>query len=169
MIDPKMVEFSIYADIPHLLTPIITDPKKAIGALQSVAKEMERRYSLMSEYKVKTIDSYNEQAPNNGVEAFPYLIVVIDELADLMMTGGKEAEFPIARIAQMGARAAYTIVATQRPSVDVVTGLIKTNLPSRVSFRVGTKIDSKVILDTDGAQSLLGRGDMLFTPQEQTG
>ncbi|WP_187852334.1 DNA translocase FtsK [Helicobacter pylori] len=170
MIDPKMVEFSIYADIPHLLTPIITDPKKAIGALQSVAKEMERRYSLMSEYKVKTIDSYNEQAENNGVEAFPYLIVVIDELADLMMTGGKEAEFPIARIAQMGrASGLHLIVATQRPSVDVVTGLIKTNLPSRVSFRVGTKIDSKVILDTDGAQSLLGRGDMLFTPPGSNG
>ncbi|WP_164860270.1 DNA translocase FtsK [Helicobacter pylori] len=170
MIDPKMVEFSIYANIPHLLTPIITDPKKAIGALQSVAKEMERRYSLMSEYKVKTIDSYNEQAPNNGVEAFPYLIVVIDELADLMMTGGKEAEFPIARIAQMGrASGLHLIVATQRPSVDVVTGLIKTNLPSRVSFRVGTKIDSKVILDTDGAQSLLGRGDMLFTPPGANG
>ncbi len=170
MIDPKMVEFSIYADIPHLLTPIITDPKKAIRALQSVAKEMERRYSLMSEYKVKTIDSYNEQAPNNGVEAFPYLIVVIDELADLMMTGGKEAEFPIARIAQMGrASGLHLIVATQRPSVDVVTGLIKTNLPSRVSFRVGTKIDSKVILDTDGAQSLLGRGDMLFTPPGTNG
>ncbi|WP_162972532.1 DNA translocase FtsK [Helicobacter pylori] len=170
MIDPKMVEFSIYADIPHLLTPIITDPKKAIGALQSVAKEMERRYSLMSEYKVKTIDSYNEQAPNNGVEAFPYLIVVIDELADLMMTGGKEAEVPIARIAQMGrASGLHLIVATQRPSVDVVTGLIKTNLPSRVSFRVGTKIDSKVILDTDGAQSLLGRGDMLFTPPGSNG
>ncbi|WP_195833523.1 DNA translocase FtsK [Helicobacter pylori] len=170
MIDPKMVEFSIYADIPHLLTPIITDPKKAIGALQSVAKEMERRYSLMSEYKVKTIDSYNEQAPSNGVEAFPYLIVVIDELADLMMTGGKEAEFPIARIAQMGrASGLHLIVATQRPSVDVVTGLIKTNLPSRVSFRVGTKIDSKVILDTDGAQSLLGRGDMLFTPPGSNG
>ncbi|MFB1334494.1 DNA translocase FtsK [Helicobacter pylori] len=170
MIDPKMVEFSIYADIPHLLTPIITDPKKAIGALQSVAKEMERRYSLMSEYKVKTIDSYNEQAPNNGVEAFPYLIVVIDELADLMMTGGKEAEVPIARIAQMGrASGLHLIVATQRPSVDVVTGLIKTNLPSRVSFRVGTKIDSKVILDTDGAQSLLGRGDMLFTPPGTNG
>ncbi|GAA8682004.1 DNA translocase FtsK [Helicobacter pylori] len=170
MIDPKMVEFSIYADIPHLLTPIITDPKKAIGALQSVAKEMECRYSLMSEYKVKTIDSYNEQAQNNGVEAFPYLIVVIDELADLMMTGGKEAEVPIARIAQMGrASGLHLIVATQRPSVDVVTGLIKTNLPSRVSFRVGTKIDSKVILDTDGAQSLLGRGDMLFTPPGTNG
>ncbi|KAA6496309.1 DNA translocase FtsK [Helicobacter pylori] len=170
MIDPKMVEFSIYADIPHLLTPIITDPKKAIGALQSVAKEMERRYSLMSEYKVKTIDSYNEQAQSNGVEAFPYLIVVIDELADLMMTGGKEAEVPIARIAQMGrASGLHLIVATQRPSVDVVTGLIKTNLPSRVSFRVGTKIDSKVILDTDGAQSLLGRGDMLFTPPGTNG
>ncbi|WP_257874369.1 DNA translocase FtsK [Helicobacter sp. 11S02596-1] len=165
MIDPKMVEFSMYADIPHLLTPIITNPKKAISALGSAVKEMERRYKMMSECKTKNIDKYNPKAKLEGLEVFPFLVIIIDELADLMMTGGKEAEFPIARIAQMGRAAGlHLIVATQRPSVDVVTGLIKTNLPSRISFKVGSKIDSRVVLDTEGAQSLLGRGDMLFTP-----
>ncbi|WP_257874233.1 DNA translocase FtsK 4TM domain-containing protein [Helicobacter sp. 13S00482-2] len=165
MIDPKMVEFSMYSDIPHLLTPIITDPKKAISALASAVNEMERRYKIMSESKTKNIDKYNPKAKQEGLEVFPFLVIIIDELADLMMTGGKEAEFPIARIAQMGRAAGlHLIVATQRPSVDVVTGLIKTNLPSRVSFKVGSKIDSRVVLDTEGAQSLLGRGDMLFTP-----
>lgn len=165
MIDPKMVEFSMYSDIPHLLTPIITNPKKAIGALGSVVAEMERRYKIMSEFRTKNIDKYNPKAKLEGLEVFPFLVIIIDELADLMMTGGKEAEFPIARIAQMGRAAGlHLIVATQRPSVDVVTGLIKTNLPSRISFKVGSKIDSRVVLDTEGAQSLLGRGDMLFTP-----
>lgn len=165
MIDPKMVEFSMYSDIPHLLTPIITDPKKAISALASAVNEMERRYKIMSESKTKNIDKYNPKAKQEGLEIFPFLVIIIDELADLMMTGGKEAEFPIARIAQMGRAAGlHLIVATQRPSVDVVTGLIKTNLPSRISFKVGSKIDSRVVLDTEGAQSLLGRGDMLFTP-----
>lgn len=165
MIDPKMVEFSMYSDIPHLLTPIITDPKKAISALASAVNEMERRYKIMSETKTKNIDKYNPKAKQEGLEIFPFLVIIIDELADLMMTGGKEAEFPIARIAQMGRAAGlHLIVATQRPSVDVVTGLIKTNLPSRISFKVGSKIDSRVVLDTEGAQSLLGRGDMLFTP-----
>lgn len=165
MIDPKMVEFSMYSDIPHLLTPIITDPKKAISALASAVNEMERRYKIMSELKTKNIDKYNPKAKQEGLEVFPFLVIIIDELADLMMTGGKEAEFPIARIAQMGRAAGlHLVVATQRPSVDVVTGLIKTNLPSRISFKVGSKIDSRVVLDTEGAQSLLGRGDMLFTP-----
>lgn len=165
MIDPKMVEFSMYSDIPHLLTPIITDPKKAISALASAVNEMERRYKIMSETKTKNIDKYNPKAKQEGLEVLPFLVIIIDELADLMMTGGKEAEFPIARIAQMGRAAGlHLIVATQRPSVDVVTGLIKTNLPSRISFKVGSKIDSRVVLDTEGAQSLLGRGDMLFTP-----
>ncbi|WP_257842556.1 DNA translocase FtsK [Helicobacter sp. 13S00477-4] len=165
MIDPKMVEFSMYADIPHLLTPIITNPKKAISALSSAVNEMERRYKIMSECKTKNIDKYNPKAKLEGFEVFPFLVIIIDELADLMMTGGKEAEFPIARIAQMGRAAGlHLIVATQRPSVDVVTGLIKTNLPSRISFKVGSKIDSRVVLDAEGAQSLLGRGDMLFTP-----
>ncbi|MDO7252582.1 FtsK/SpoIIIE family DNA translocase [Helicobacter cappadocius] len=170
MIDPKMVEFSMYSDIPHLLTPIITDPKKAISALASAVNEMERRYKIMSESKTKNIDKYNPKAKQEGLEVFPFLVIIIDELADLMMTGGKEAEFPIARIAQMGRAAGlHLIVATQRPSVDVVTGLIKTNLPSRISFKVGSKIDSRVVLDTEGAQSLLGRGDMLFTPPGVSG
>ncbi len=165
MIDPKMLEFSIYADIPHLLTPVITQPKKAIIALESTVKEMERRYALMAEAKIKNIEGYNEKAKIEGFEPFPYIVVIIDELADLMMSGGKEAEVPIARLAQMArASGIHIIVATQRPSVDVVTGIIKANLPSRISYKVGQKIDSKVILDTFGAESLLGRGDMLFTP-----
>lgn len=165
MIDPKKVEFSIYADIPHLITPIITQPKKAIVGLNSAVAEMDRRYDLMSELRTKDIDSYNRKAGVEGMEKFPYLVIIIDELADLMMTGGKEVEFALARIAQMGrASGIHIIVATQRPSVDVVTGLIKTNLPSRISYKVGSKIDSKVILDTFGAESLLGKGDMLFTP-----
>ena len=170
MVDPKMVEFSMYEDIPHLLTPIITDPKKAIEALNSATREMERRYKLMSQAKVKTIESFNEKCKKTGEESFFYLVIIIDELADLMMTGGKEAEFPITRIAQMGrACGIHFIVATQRPSADVVTGMIKTNLPARIALRVGSALDSRVILDTDGAQSLLGRGDMLFTPPGQAG
>lgn len=165
MIDPKKVEFSIYSDIPHLITPIITQPKKAIVSLNSAVAEMDRRYDLMSEMRTKDIDTYNRKIQSEGGEKFPYLVIIIDELADLMMTGGKEVEFALARIAQMGrASGIHIIVATQRPSVDVVTGLIKTNLPSRISYKVGSKIDSKVILDTFGAESLLGRGDMLFTP-----
>ncbi len=165
MIDPKMLEFSIYNDIPHLLTPVITQPKQAIIALANMVVEMEKRYKLMSKTKTKNIENYNEKAKKEGREEFPYIVVIIDELADLMMTAGKDVEFYIARLAQM-ARAAgiHLIVATQRPSVDVVTGLIKANLPSRISFKVGQKIDSKIILDTQGAESLLGRGDMLFTP-----
>ena len=162
MIDPKMLEFSIYNDIPHLLTPVITEPKKAIAGLSNMVKEMERRYKLMSEAKVKNIENYNEKYPDHKM---PYIVVIIDELADLMMTGGKDVEYSIARLAQMArASGIHLIVATQRPSVDVVTGLIKANLPSRISFKVGQKIDSKVVLDQYGAESLLGRGDMLFTP-----
>lgn len=165
MIDPKMLEFSIYNDIPHLLTPVITQPKKAIAALSNMVAEMERRYKMMSQTRTKNIETYNEKALKEGREELPYIVVVIDELADLMMTGGKEVEFSIARLAQMArASGIHLIVATQRPSVDVVTGLIKANLPSRISYKVGQKIDSKVILDTLGAESLLGRGDMLFTP-----
>ncbi len=165
MIDPKMLEFSIYNDIPHLLTPVITQPKKAIAALSNMVAEMERRYKMMSQTRTKNIETYNEKAAKEGREELPYIVVVIDELADLMMTGGKEVEFSIARLAQMArASGIHLIVATQRPSVDVVTGLIKANLPSRISYKVGQKIDSKVILDTLGAESLLGRGDMLFTP-----
>ncbi|MGX2971541.1 DNA translocase FtsK [Helicobacter sp. T3_23-1059] len=165
MIDPKQVEFSMYEDIPHLLTPIITEAEKAIIALNNLTREMERRYKLMKESKTKTIDNYNAKAKQEGGEVFPFIVVIIDELADLMMTGGKNAEAPIIRIAQMGrASGLHLIVATQRPSVDVVTGLIKTNLPAKIAFKVGTRTDSRVILDNDGAQNLLGNGDMLFAP-----
>ena len=170
MIDPKMLEFSIYNDIPHLLTPVITKPKQAIIALANMVTEMERRYQIMSQSKTKNIENYNEKAKKLGLEPFPYIVVIIDELADLMMNSGKEVEFYIARLAQMArASGIHLVVATQRPSVDVVTGLIKANLPSRISYKVGQKIDSKVILDTMGAESLLGRGDMLFTPPSSSG
>lgn len=165
MIDPKMLEFSIYNDIPHLLTPVITDPKKAVNALSNMVAEMERRYRLMAEAKTKNIENYNEKIKELGGEELPFIVVIIDELADLMMTAGKDVEFYIGRLAQMArASGIHLIVATQRPSVDVVTGLIKANLPSRISYKVGQKIDSKVILDAMGAESLLGRGDCLFTP-----
>ena len=170
MIDPKMLEFSIYNDIPHLLTPVITQAKQAIIALANMVVEMEKRYKLMSKTKTKNIENYNEKAKKEGYDTFPYIVVIIDELADLMMTSGKDVEFYIARLAQMArASGIHLIVATQRPSVDVVTGLIKANLPSRISFKVGQKIDSKVILDATGAESLLGRGDMLFTPPGTSG
>ncbi len=170
MIDPKMLEFSIYNDIPHLLTPVITQAKQAIIALANMVVEMEKRYKLMSKTKTKNIENYNEKAKKEGYDPFPYIVVIIDELADLMMTSGKDVEFYIARLAQMArASGIHLIVATQRPSVDVVTGLIKANLPSRISFKVGQKIDSKVILDSMGAESLLGRGDMLFTPPGTSG
>jgi len=170
MIDPKMLEFSIYNDIPHLLTPVITKAKQAIVALNNVVAEMERRYSLMADTRTKNIENYNEKAKKEGNEIFPYIVVIIDELADLMMTSGKDVEYSIARLAQMArASGIHLIVATQRPSVDVVTGLIKANLPSRISYKVGQKIDSKIILDQMGAESLLGRGDMLFTPPGMSG
>ena len=170
MIDPKMLEFSIYNEIPHLLTPVITKPKQAIVALNNMVYEMERRYGLMSENRTKNIENYNEKVKKEGGEHFPYIVVIIDELADLMMTSGKDVEHSIARLAQMArASGIHLVVATQRPSVDVVTGLIKANLPSRISYRVGQRIDSKIILDQQGAESLLGKGDMLFTPPGSTG
>ncbi|WP_439099296.1 DNA translocase FtsK [Campylobacter devanensis] len=170
MIDPKMLEFSMYNDIPHLLTPVITEPKKAIAVLANLVAEMERRYRIMSQTRTKNIESYNEKMKKEGGETLPFIVVIIDELADLMMTSGKDVEFHIGRLAQMArASGIHLIVATQRPSVDVVTGLIKANLPSRISYRVGQKIDSKVILDQMGAESLLGRGDMLFTPPGSPG
>nr|WP_323807919.1 DNA translocase FtsK [Aliarcobacter trophiarum] len=165
MIDPKMLEFSMYNDIPHLLTPVITKAVDAINALSNMVAEMERRYSLMAKTKTKNIENFNEKAVKEGLPTMPYIVVVIDELADLMMTSGKDVEYSIARLAQMArASGIHLIVATQRPSVDVVTGLIKANLPSRLSYKVGQKIDSKIILDSMGAESLLGKGDMLFTP-----
>jgi len=170
MIDPKMLEFSIYNDIPHLLTPVITKPTEAINALANMVSEMEKRYAMMADTRTKNIENYNEKAKSNGYEEFPYIVIIIDELADLMMTSGKEVELSIARLAQMArASGIHLIVATQRPSVDVVTGLIKANLPSRISYKVGQKVDSKIILDSLGAESLLGRGDMLFTPPGMSG
>ena len=170
MIDPKMLEFSVYNDIPHLLTPVITKPKEAISALNNMVYEMERRYQLMSETRTKNIENFNEKMKVEGGTPLPYIVVIIDELADLMMTSGKDVEYSIARLAQMArASGIHLIVATQRPSVDVVTGLIKANLPSRISYKVGQKIDSKIILDGMGAESLLGRGDMLFTPPGMSG
>jgi len=171
LIDPKMLEFSMYNDIPHLITPVIIEPAKAIAALANMVGEMERRYKLMAESRTKNIENYNGKVTREkSAEPFPYIVVVIDELADLMMNGGKEVELSIARLAQKSrACGIHLIVATQRPSVDVVTGLIKANLPSRLSYRVGQRIDSKVILDQMGAESLLGRGDGLFTPPGATG
>ena len=170
MVDPKILEFSIYNDIPHLLTPVITEPKKAVTVLANLVTEMDRRYTLMAQTHSKNIESYNEKMKAIGGQTFPFIVVIIDELADLMMTAGKEVEISIARIAQKArASGIHLIIATQRPSVDVVTGLIKANLPSRISYRVGQKIDSKVILDQLGAESLLGRGDMLFTPPGSPG
>ena len=170
MIDPKMLEFSMYNDIPHLLTPVITKAVDAINALANMVSEMERRYTLMSKTKTKNIENYNDKAKVEGYETMPYIVIVIDELADLMMTSGKDVEYSIARLAQMArASGIHLIVATQRPSVDVVTGLIKANLPSRLSYKVGQRIDSKIILDSMGAESLLGRGDMLFTPPGMSG
>ena len=170
LIDPKMLEFSVYNDIPHLLTPVITDAVKAIAALANMVGEMERRYKLMAESRTKNIDTYNEKIVKQGGAPMPFIVVIIDELADLMMNGGKDVEYSIARLAQMArASGIHLIVATQRPSVDVVTGLIKANLPSRLSYRVGQRIDSKVILDALGADSLLGRGDALFTPPGTNG
>ena len=170
MIDPKMLEFSMYEGIPHLLTPVITEAKKAVNVLENLVSEMECRYKLMAASKTKNIESYNAKMKEQGEASLPFIVVIIDELADLMMTSGKDVEFSIARLAQMArASGIHLIVATQRPSVDVVTGLIKANLPSRISYRVGQKIDSKVILDQLGAESLLGRGDMLFTPPSSPG
>jgi S-DNA-T family DNA segregation ATPase FtsK/SpoIIIE len=162
MVDPKRVELSSYNGIPHLLTPVIQDPEKAAIALRWLVAEMGRRYSELSHHRVRNIGEYNDLS---GLNKLPRLIVVIDELADLMMAAGKEVEASICRIAQM-ARAVgmHLIIATQRPSVDVITGLIKANIPSRISFAVSSSIDSRTILDGIGAEDLLGRGDMLYLP-----
>ncbi len=192
MVDPKMLELSVYDDIPHLLTPVVTDPKKALVALKWAVKEMEERYRAMSYLSVRNIDGYNKrirEAMESGedltrkvqvgfdneqgqpvyeshalpLEVFPYIVVVVDEMADLMLVAGKEIEASIQRLAQM-ARAAgiHLIMATQRPSVDVITGTIKANFPTRISFMVTSKIDSRTILGEQGAEQLLGKGDMLF-------
>ena len=176
MIDPKMLELSLYEGIPHLLTPVVTEPKRAIAMLRGMVVEMGERYKRMAEMGAKNIDGYNQllrespPAIDDGEEAprhrrLPYIVVIIDELADLMMTGGKDVEESLVRLSQM-ARAAgiHLILATQRPSVDVITGLIKSNFPARISFQVPSRTDSRTILDTGGAETLLGEGDMLFLP-----
>lgn len=174
LVDPKKVELSMYNGVPHLLCPVVTDPKKAAAALQKVVSEMEHRYDIFEERHVKNIDTYNEwvekenknRAPDEKIEKLPFIVVIVDELADLMMVASKEVEDAIMRITQM-ARAAgiHLIIATQRPSTDVITGVIKANIPTRVAFAVSSGIDSRTILDMQGAEKLLGRGDMLFLPQ----
>jgi len=176
MIDPKRLELGMYEDIPHLMTPVVVDPKQAANALRWAVREMEERYKTLAAEGVRNIEQYNrniqqaiteKRTPKNGEtpKTLPFIVVVIDELADLMMVASNEVEESIARLAQM-ARAVgiHLILATQRPSVDVITGLIKANLPARISFRVASKIDSRTILDGNGAEQLLGRGDMLFVP-----
>lgn len=166
LIDPKKVEFQPFRSIPHLYAPIVTDPKKAAGALASAVAEMERRFELIESVGAKNISGYNELTANDPAKEYlPYIVIIIDELADLMMTAADDVETAICRIAQK-ARAAgiHLIIGTQRPSVDVVTGLIKANIPSRIAFTVASQVDSKTILDTAGADKLIGRGDMLFAP-----
>lgn len=169
VIDPKRLEFAPYADIAHLLFPIVTDPKMAPPVLRWVVKQMEQRYETMAKVGARNIYDFRANAEKNNYESMPFIVVIVDELADLMMCAGKEVEDCIIRITQM-ARAAgiHLICATQRPSVDVITGLIKVNLPSRISFRVTSKIDSRTILDTVGADKLLGRGDMLFMDSNES-
>lgn len=161
MIDPKLLELSVYGDIPHLISPVITDPKGASEALKKMVFEMERRYRLLAEQGCRNIDTFNRQV--SPEKRLPYIVVFIDELADLMFTAPTDVETAIARLAQMArASGIHLILATQRPSVDVITGLIKANFPARISFQVTTRIDSRTILDTQGAEQLLGMGDMLF-------
>ncbi len=179
MIDPKRLELGMYEEIPHLLTPVVVDPKLAANALRWAVREMEERYKTLAAVGVRNIEQYNRNiktamAESNGplldkngleVKTLPFIVVLIDELADLMMVASNEVEESICRLAQM-ARAVgiHLILATQRPSVDVITGLIKANLPARISFRVSSKIDSRTILDGNGAEQLLGKGDMLYLP-----
>lgn len=177
MIDPKKVELSVYNGIPHLLSPVVSEPKKAARALGKVVGEMERRYELFAALGVRNLDGYNRMVekenqshtdPNEQQPTMPLILVIVDELADLMMTVSKDVEDAIVRIAQMGRAAGiHMILATQRPSVDVITGLIKANVPSRIAFAVSSGVDSRTIIDTNGAEKLLGRGDMLFEPIDQ--
>ena len=171
MVDPKKVELSVYNDVPHLLTPVVSEPRKAAKALQKVVIEMERRYELFSKLGIRNIDGYNQKVEEtnktkgDAMLKMPYIVAIVDELADLMMTVSGDVEPAIIRIAQMGRAAGiHLILATQRPSVDVITGLIKANVPSRIAFAVSSGIDSRTILDQNGAEKLLGKGDMLFAP-----
>ena len=167
MVDPKMVELGIYNGIPHLLIPVVTDPKKAAGSLQWAVSEMMRRYKSMSDAGVRDLESYNSMIESQQMEGkkIPQVVVIIDELADLMLVAAKEVEESICRIAQMGRAAGiHLIIATQRPSADVITGLMKANIPSRIAFAVASAMESRIILDTQGAEKLVGRGDMLYAP-----
>jgi S-DNA-T family DNA segregation ATPase FtsK/SpoIIIE len=169
LIDPKLVELNIYNGVPHLLSPVITEPKKAAVALRGMVKEMIRRYDLFARQGVRDIGRYNELCQNNESDApgerLPYIVVIIDELADLMMVAPSEVEDSIVRLSQMSRAAGiHLIIATQRPSVDIITGLIKANITSRIAFAVSSQIDSRTILDVGGAEKLLGRGDMLYYP-----
>ena len=167
MVDPKMVELGIYNGIPHLLIPVVTDPKKAAGSLQWAVTEMMRRYKAMSDAGVRDLESYNAMIDTQAIEAkkIPQVVVIIDELADLMLVAAKEVEESICRIAQMGRAAGiHLIIATQRPSADVITGLMKANIPSRIAFSVASAMESRIILDTQGAEKLVGKGDMLYAP-----
>ena len=165
LIDPKIVEFAIYRDLPHLIHPVVTDPKQAVQALKWLVREMERRYEILAEKNVRNLAGYNAKAAAEGFAKLPYIVLVIDELADLMMTAPAEIETPIARLAQMSrAVGIHTVLATQRPSVNVITGIIKANYPTRMAFQVSSQVDSRTILDGKGAESLQGRGDMLYSP-----
>ena len=165
MIDPKMVELGIYNGIPHLFVPVVTDPKKAAGALQWATVEMLKRYRLFSEANVRDIESYNRVCTEKGEAILPQVVIVIDELADLMMVAAKEVEESICRVAQMGRAAGmHLVIATQRPSADVITGLMKANVPSRIAFAVSSAMESRIILDQAGAEKLVGMGDMLYSP-----
>ena len=170
MIDPKMVELAPYNGIPHLLIPVVTDPKKAAGALQWAVFEMMKRYKIFSEHGVKDLAGFNALAASpsgeaEGLKKMPTVVVVIDELADLMLVAAKEVEESICRVAQMGRAAGmHLVIATQRPSADVITGLMKANIPSRIAFAVASSLESRIILDTTGAEKLVGKGDMLYFP-----
>lgn len=165
MVDPKMVELNVYNGIPHLLIPVVTDPKKAAGALQWAVTEMMKRYRMFSEVGAKDLSSYNSYAAKHDMEHMPQIVVIIDELADLMLVAAKEVEESICRVAQMGrASGMHLIIATQRPSADVITGLMKANIPSRIAFSVASSLESRIILDHVGAEKLVGRGDMLYLP-----
>jgi S-DNA-T family DNA segregation ATPase FtsK/SpoIIIE len=173
MIDPKMLELPMYNGVPHLLTDVVTDAKASVRSFRWALSEMERRYRILAARGCRNLASYNDKFDREGPreegeEKLPYIVLIIDELADLMITSGREVEEPIARLAQT-ARAVglHLIVATQRPSVDVITGVIKANFPARIAFQVASKIDSRTILDQNGAESLLGKGDMLFLPPGQ--
>jgi S-DNA-T family DNA segregation ATPase FtsK/SpoIIIE len=168
LIDPKRVELSGFMDIPHLLVPVVVEPEAAVASLRWAVKEMEERYKLFASHGARNVQAFNERAPELGLDELPMVVIVIDELADLMMVAAGEIEDLICRIAQL-ARAVgiHLVVATQRPSADIITGLIKANIPSRVAFAVSSGVDSRVILDEMGAEKLLGRGDMLYLPIDE--